>query len=125
MRDYPERKESLWLITVGPLIWAAHFVLSYATAAVWCAKIAGRDGSLDGARIAIAIYTALALAGIAIPGTIGWRHHRAGGGKVPHDYDTPGDRHRLIGLATLLLSAMSAVGVIYAGLAALFLETCN
>ena len=32
------------MLTIAPGIWSAHFLLSYATAAVWCAKMAGPDG---------------------------------------------------------------------------------
>jgi hypothetical protein len=37
----PEANESLWLLVASPVIWAAHFLLCYGTAAVWCAKVAG------------------------------------------------------------------------------------
>ena len=35
----PEEKESLWVLTAAPTIWAVHLLLSYITAAVWCAKL--------------------------------------------------------------------------------------
>lgn len=125
MSMLPEDRESLWLLVVAPTIWAAHFVASYATAAIWCAKVVGRDGALGGARIAIAIFTVLALAGIAWTGWIGWRRHRHGTATVPHEEDTAEDRHRLLGLATFLLSALSAVAVIYAAMAFVFIRSCE
>lgn len=121
----PEKNESLWLITVSPVIWSAHFLLSYITAAVWCAKVVGRDGSLWGARVAIAVYTVVALVGIGITGWIAFRRHTIGSATVPHDFDTPEDRHRFLGFATLLLSGLSAVGTLYVALAAVFFETCH
>lgn len=120
-----EKNESLWILTVSPTLWAAHFLLSYLTAAVWCAKIVGRDGSLGTVRVAIAVYTALALLGIGITGWIGYRRHSYGDASTPHDYDTPEDRHRFLGFATLLLSALSAVATLYVALAALFIGTCR
>src|SRR5690606_1989943 len=104
-----EKQESLWILVVSPTIWAVHFLLSYITAAVWCAKYAPPDGSLGPVRTAIAIYTAVALAGIGWTSWIGWRNHSFGNATLPHDADTSADRHRFIGFSTLLLSGLSAV----------------
>ena len=125
MNQTDEKRESLWILTIAPAIWAAHFLLSYITAAIWCAKVAGRDGSLDPARIAVAVYTAVALLGILAIAAIGWRRHTYGAATVPHDFDTPEDRHRFLGFATLLLAALSFVATAYVALAALFLESCR
>jgi len=124
MAQTSEKNQSLWLLTAGPSMWAAHFVLSYATASIWCAKVVGPGGSLTTVRVAIAVYTALALVGIGIVGWIGYRRHRFGEGHVPHDADTPEDRHRFLGFSTLLLSALSAVAVLYAALIAVFFGRC-
>jgi hypothetical protein len=123
--EVAEENQSLLLLAASPAIWAAHFLLSYITAAVWCAKMVGPGGSLTGGRVAIAIYTVLALGGI---GGIGWcalRRHRYGTATVPHDYDSPEDRHRFLGFAALLLSGLSAVAVLYAALAAVFIGSCH
>jgi hypothetical protein len=124
MTETAEKNQSLWLLTLSPVIWAAHFLLSYGTASVWCAKVAGPGGSLGGVRVAIVIYTLVALAGIGIVGWIGYRRHSHGDASVPHDDDTPEDRHRFLGFSTLLLSALSAVAVIYAALVVLFFRSC-
>ena len=126
-------KGSLWLLTMAPTIWAAHLLLCYITAAIWCARFAAPGGALGGVRTAIAWYTAVALIGI---GTIGWEGFRrhtfpstglgAGGTEATtHDLDTPEDRHRFLGFATLLLSGLSAVAVLYAAIAATFFDTCR
>jgi hypothetical protein len=116
---------SLWLLTIGPTIWAAHLLLCYITAAVWCAKFVESGGTLGGVRNAIASYTVVALAGIALIGWEGLRRHRHGTEATTHDLDSIDDRHRFVGFATLLLSGLSAVGVLYAALAATFFETCR
>jgi hypothetical protein len=121
----PEKHESLWLIAVSPTIWAGHFLLSYITAAVWCAKYAAADGSLGPVRWAIIAYTAVALIGIGITGRSGLRRHRRGTESAPHDYDTAGDRHGFLGYATVLLSALSAVAVAYAALVVIFFNDCR
>lgn len=129
----PARWGSLWLLTFGPGIWALHFLLSYVTAAVWCAKIAGRLGLLSEMRHVILLYTLVALVGICLTGWRGYRQHSFGVDKpfansevaAPHDADTPHDRHRFLGFATLLLSGLSVVAVIYGALSIVFIGTCE
>ncbi|QOR37642.1 hypothetical protein HNO52_03240 [Billgrantia diversa] len=121
----PGSRESLWPLAMGPLLWTVHFVLSYATAAVWCAKVGGESGSLGGVRLAIGIYTVLTLSGIAIVIWRGLRKHRFGTATVPHDFDTPADRHRFLGFATVLLGGLSFVATLYVALPAVFIESCR
>lgn len=125
MTDLPEENESLWLLIASPMLWVVHFLLCYLTAAIWCAKLAGPAGSLGGVRVAIAVYTVLALLGIGITGCGAFRRHSFGSATVPHDFDTPADRHRFLGFATLLLSALSAVATLYVALAAVFIGSCH
>lgn len=125
MTDFPERNESLWILTAAPVLWAAHFLLSYLTAAVWCAKFAGTGNSLFGVRAAIAVYTVVALVGIGIAGWIGFRRHGSGAETLPHDFDSPESRHRFLGFATLLLAGLSAVATLYAALVIIFIRNCH
>jgi hypothetical protein len=128
----PDR-HSLWLLTIGPTIWAAHLLLSYITAAVWCAKFVPAGGPLNGVQTAIMGYTTAALIGIGVIGLEGFRRHRhpstvlgaSGTEATTHDLDTRDDRHRFVGFATLLLCGLSAVGVIYAATAAQYFDTCR
>lgn len=120
-----EKHERLWLLIVSPTIWAAHFLLCYITAAVWCAKFAPRDGSLGPVRWAIAGYTLVALAGIWFNGRSGLRRHRRGSETPAHDFDTPGDRHGFLGFATVLLSVLSAVATVFAALVVIFFKDCR
>jgi hypothetical protein len=116
---------SLWLLTIAPTIWAAHLLLCYVTAAIWCAKFVPHGGALGGIRSAIGWYTGLALVGIALVGWEGLRRHRYGMETTTHDLDSVEDRHRFLGFATLLLAGLSAVGVFYAALAATYFDTCR
>ena len=125
MTDTSERRESLWMLTVSPVVWAGHFLLSYATASVWCAKASGPDVSLGPVRIAIALFTVVAL---ALIGGVGWRsgrRHLHRGGTTPHGEDTELDRYRFLGFAALLLSALSAVAVLYSAMVAAFIGDCR
>jgi len=116
---------SLWLLTIAPAIWAAHLFLCYITAAIWCAKFVTPGGALGSIRTAFLWYTAAALAGIAVTGWEGFRRHSYGTETTTHDLDSAEDRHRFLGFATLLLAGLSAVGVLYAALAATFFESCR
>ena len=119
-----ETNQSLWLLTVAPTIWAAHFLACYITAAVWCAKYAVPGLGLGPVRTAVLLFTIIALLGIGITGGIGYRRHGYGTYATPHDADTHADRHRFLGFATLLLSGLSAVATIYVAAVAYFIETC-
>jgi hypothetical protein len=116
---------SLWWLTIAPTIWAVHLLLSYITAAVWCAKGAVPGGPLGVVRTAVAVYSVVALAGIVLVGWEGFRRHRHGTEATTHDLDSIEDRYRFLGFATLLLAGLSGVGVLYAVLAAAFVETCR
>lgn len=124
MKETAEKRQSLLLLTASPAIWAVHLLASYITASIWCAKAIGPHVSFGNVRTAIVVYSALALAGIAIVGWIGYRRHSYGYASLPHDDDTPEDRHRFLGFSTLLLSALSAVAVIYAALVVIFFKSC-
>jgi len=124
MSQTAERKQSLWLLAASPLMWAAHLLLSYITASIWCAKLSDGSRSFVTVQMAIVGYTLLALLGISIIGWIGFRRHRFGNGSLPHDDDTPEDRHRFLGFSTLLLSALSAVATLYAALVVFFFTDC-
>ncbi len=123
-QDVREGNQRLWMIALSPAIWALHFMLCYGTAAIWCAK-RGPASSLTTVQLVIAGYTLVALAAVALVGWRALRRHRLGGEAPPHDEDTPEDRHRFLGLATLMLSGLSAVAIVYAAMAALFFESCR
>ncbi len=123
--DTRESNQSLWIVIVSPTIWAVHFLACYITAAIYCAKVTVPTGPLTPVRVAIAAYTAVALLGIGGSGWFGYRRHSMGQASVPHDFDTPEDRHRFLGLATLLLSLLSAVATVYVAMVALFMENCD
>ena len=121
----PEEHVFLWLLAAGPVIWAGHFLLTYMTAAVWCARFAGRDGGLGPIQVAIGWYTVFALAGILLVAIGGFRRHGRGFEAGEHGMDTPGDRHRFLGFATLLLAGLSAVATIYVAVSVFLLARCS
>ncbi|WP_438480211.1 hypothetical protein [Oleiharenicola lentus] len=125
MKRFAEKNESLWLLVASPLIWATHFMASYLTAAIWCAKFSTHDGSLSPVRSAIAAYTVIALAGIAWNAWSGWKHQRRLPPSGEQDADTPEGRHRFIGFATTLLAGISAIAVGFATFVIIFFKDCR
>lgn len=114
---------TLWPIFVGPVIWAAHFLVCYIFAAVFCAK-AGFAADFTAVRLVVAGATAAALAGIAVTGYHGFRQWRVAF-DIRQDQPTDEDRRQLLGQSAMLLCGLSAVGVIYGGLPAVFIESCG
>jgi len=124
-RALPESRASLWMLTAGPATWAVHFLLSYVTAAIWCAKAARVAAPLGTARVALIAYTVVALAVIVAVGWRSWRQHQWGDAELPHDAASAGDRHRFLGFATLLLCGLGFVAVVYSALAIGLIGTCR
>jgi len=123
--DTPEHRDSIWILTVAPLIWVAHFLASYLTNAIWCAKYAGSDRAAGEVQLAIMIYTAIALPSIGVVGWKAFRRHRFGDAKLPHDFDSSADRHRFLGFSTFLLACLSGVATIFTALVAVFVGSCH
>ena len=124
MRILPREIESLWTLFTAPVVWALHFLACYVGAAVFCAKQEMLDLDFSAVRVGIAAVTLVALALIALSGWLAWRQWGFGADDPPHD-DPSGHSRRLFqGFATLLLSGLSFVAVIYVALPALFLTEC-
>lgn len=121
----PTDRQSLWQIVIAPTTWAIHFTLCYITAAVWCAKIAGRAGSLGTARLLIMLYTVVAVTIILLATQRAWRQHRQGHQTPPHDEDSVGDRRRFLGLATLLLCQLSLMATLFTALVPILVGDCR
>lgn len=119
-----EDRQSLWPMTIPPAIWAIHFLATYTGVAIWCGK-AGRHSSLGFLTVGFIALTALALAGIAAAGWRGWQRYQHGQVVPSHHKDTPEDRHRFLGLATVLLAGLSATAVLYAALAIAVIKGCS
>jgi hypothetical protein len=125
MTEVPEREDSLWWVAAAPGVWAAHFTLSYATAAVWCAK-QGSAAPLSVARIAIAVFTVVGLAAVGLVASRGLRnYHRNGEAEPRTDVDTSLARHQFLGFTLLSLAGLSAVAIVFQALAAVFIGSCR
>jgi hypothetical protein len=124
MPQLPEHQEKLWVVAASPAIWALHFIAAYTTVALWCGRL---GDPATPARVAIAIYTVVALAAVLWIGWRGYKRHSLRGkhADVPHDQDTPEDRHRFLGYTTLLLSGLSALAILYEALVIVMIRSCR
>ena len=124
MRIVPREVESLWTLFTAPVVWAVHFLVCYIGAAVYCAKRDLIPLDFGSVRIGIAAVTLVALVLILASAWLAWRQWGFGLYDPPHDEPNRHDRRRFQGFATLLLSGLSFIAVIYVGLAALFISEC-
>jgi len=124
MRLIPKEVETLWTLFTGPVVWALHFLVCYAAAAVYCAKASQLTFSFGMLRFALGAITVLALLAILSAAWLAWRQWGFGSGEPPHDEPTRQDRLRFQGFATLLLSGLSSLAVIFVSVPLLFIEVC-
>lgn len=124
MRLLPPQIESLWTLITAPLVWALHFLIVYVGAALYCAKPALLGSSFDAVRIGVAAVTVVALVAITLSAWLAWRQWGFGTTDPPHGEATEESRTLFQGFATLLLSGLSFVAVIYSALPVLFVTEC-
>ena len=124
MRLVPRQVESLWTLITAPLVWALHFLIVYVGAAVHCAKPDLLDFGFNALRIGVAIVTLFALAAIALSAWLAFRQWGFGTTDPPHGEATQKSRTLFQGFATLLLSGLSFVAVVYSALPVLFVMEC-
>ncbi|MDN2564882.1 hypothetical protein N1F89_01490 [Aquibium sp. A9E412] len=125
MRLVPKEIESLWTLFTGPVVWAAHFLVCYVGGAVYCARREWLGFGFEWVRIGVGAATAVALALIVAAAWLSWRQWGFGTEDPPHDAATAHDRRSFQGFATLLLSGLSFVAVVYTALPVLMIAECN
>ncbi len=114
-------KVTLWTLIVPPTVWAVHFLFSYLWAAIHCAKL----GGFPRLPILYTIGTVLALLLIAAAGIVAHIQSRVPGDTPPHEESTDTDRVRFLAFSTVLLAALSFVGVIFTAAPVVFLTDCR
>lgn len=120
----PRQVETLWTLFTAPVVWALHFLACYLGAAIFCEKPGFLGTDFDNLRIAIGVVTLLSLGMIVLSAALAWRQWGFGTGDPPHDDPTRRDRLLFQGYATLLLSGLSFVAVVFTALPALFITEC-
>ncbi|MFD2739463.1 hypothetical protein ACFSUD_07790 [Sulfitobacter aestuarii] len=123
--EFREEADSLWRLTLGPLVWALHFVISYGATALVCARIAGSAEAVALLRLGIGALTLLAVALIL---WLGWRSWRQWDVIRDRDWENDQghseDRHQFMGHAGFLLAVISLIGVVYVALPVLLIGSC-
>ncbi|MGE0501970.1 MAG: hypothetical protein AB7I79_13580 [Rhizobiaceae bacterium] len=123
-RLLPREVESLWTLFTAPIVWALHFLTCYAGTAIFCEKPHLLGGDFANLRLAIGTVTVMSLGMIVVAAVLAWRQWGFGTGDPPHDDPTRGDRLLFQGYATLLLSGLSFVAVVFTAMPALFVTDC-
>jgi hypothetical protein len=117
-------RHTLWALIASPTVWSLHFLFCYVYASIRCAK-GGRLEPLDDVRFAITIATIGALLLVAACGFTAWRTTRIEGDPPPHQESTDEDRLRFLAVATMLLSALSFVAIVFTALPAFVFGDCR
>lgn len=121
----PREIETLWTLFTAPVVWALHFLVCYVAMAVFCAKGGIYGVSIDTVRIGLGLFTLVALASIVFSAYLAYRQWGFGTGDPPHDEPTARDRRYFQGFATLLLSGLSFVAVVYAAIPLILIAGCQ
>ena len=94
--------------------------------AIYCAKQDQFTLGFDALRAGIAAVTVVALSMVALSAWLAWRQWSFGAHDPPHDDATAHDRKLFQEFsATLLLSGLSFVAIIYVAMPLLFLTECR
>lgn len=124
MQRVAEARQRLWIVLAPLVVWGVHFMACYITAALLCGPAVPGEGPMLPPTLFV-VYTAVAGAAIVVFGWMGWKAHSLGDAEAPHDADSPEDRHRFLGLATLLFAGLSFVAVVYSAMAIVMVPTCQ
>lgn len=119
----PRQLETLWTLFTAPVVWALHFLACYLGVAIYCAKGSG-EGGYATLQLILGGVTVAALAAITASAFLAWRQWGFGTADPPHDEPTEEARNLFQGFATLLLSALSFVAVLFVAMPILMIDGC-
>jgi hypothetical protein len=116
----------LWRVILAPAVWSLHFLVCYVGAAIYCEKL-GRDAALDPVRVLVVLATAVGLAvvGLSTRGLWRVRGRSLTDDDFDYEHNSPEERHRFLSHVALMLSALSAIGMIYVALPVFLLGSCR
>jgi hypothetical protein len=115
-----DHAELAWL-AAAPVVWVGYFLSSYAFVGVRCA---GDARSLGPIAWVLAALTVAALAAITGIGLRACRRYARVPAAVPDD-DSDLARHRFMALATILLSSLAILGILFVASAAAVVGECR
>lgn len=117
-----ERHEKIWVPVIAPVVWAFHFQICYALAALSCGRFTAMG---RGAATEIAITTIIAVVLIIACFVRGWQRHGHEIAVGANDEDSAVDRQQFVAVTTMLLAGLSAMGTLFVGIAATVVEPCS
>jgi len=120
--DTHERHETLWIPVIAPVVWAFHFQVCYALAALSCGRFTAMG---RGAATEVALTTAVAVAIIVACFVRGWQRHGYDLAIGANDDDSAIDRQHFVAVTTMLLAGLSLMGTLFVGIAAMVVEPCS
>lgn len=119
---------SFFVALLPQVIWAAHFLVVYPTAAVLCARdidgAAGISAAVNLAATTVAVIAIGIVAARAVPSLYGGADEDD---EQPHrraETDSHSDIRVFLDRVTLLVSALSLVAILYGALPAIFAAHC-
>ncbi len=115
----------LWRLLAGPALAALHFVVSYGATGIFCERSDNADALLT-LRYGLGAFTLVILALIALVTLLAWQQ----GGFLQkaqdrHTEDSAEGRHAFLAHITVLISALSFVGVAMISLPILLVGSCS
>ena len=115
----------LWRVIAPLILWAVHFLSSYAWVAVQCEKVG--DASLPVSRWVVGGLTVTALAGVLMLTRHLWavRARSLTDNDFDFEHNTPEERHRFLSHVSLMLCALSAVAILFAALPMVLVQSCQ
>ena len=122
----PGEGTHLGLVLAPLVIWGLHFLFCYVWTAIACEK-QGRASPLHDTQTAILSATGVALILIllAVSGVIRRYRRSLSDNDFEFEVNSPEERHRFLGHMTLMLGALSAIGMIYAAIPVFYLDSCR
>lgn len=113
----------LWHLIASPTVWAAHFLFSYISASVGCARLG--SGAMPSIRDGIMAATVVALLLVLFFGALAWVQSRSGDDLPPYDDNTTEHRVRFLATAKLMLSGLSFIAIVFQALPVLVFTDCR
>ncbi len=110
----PSTAGTLLFILFGPLIWAAHFTLSYGSHTLLCRL----EAQADRAAVFVIVTTAVAVA------ILSWFVIRSDAFSRYFGISAREERARAVMVIAALLAGLSIIGVLWGGMTVSFLSAC-
>lgn len=120
------RMAALWLLLLPFAIWGAHFLAVYVVTAIHCAKTSDPAAAILAVRWIATGITLLAFAALIATLWYGRRRCRLNNGDSPHSGTVPIiHQARFVWALLLMMSALSALAMLYVAAVVFFFGDCR